>query len=57
MKNNKWYNIKGCEIADPYYGYIEFAIIGNEEDLKAVLEMLDKDGYEVYDVEDWGVEE
>ena len=57
MKNNKWYNTKGCEIADPYYGYIEFAIIGSEEDLKVVIEMLDKDGYEVYVVEDWDIEE
>ena len=53
MKNNNWYNIKACEIADPYYGYIEEVIIGSEEDVLVAVELLVADGYEIYVVEKW----
>ena len=56
MKNNNWYNIKACEIADPYYGYTEEVVIGTEEDVKVVVEALEADGYEIYEVELWEAE-
>ena len=51
-----WYIIKACELADPWYGYIELVVIGTEEEIKVAVELLEADGYDVYTAEVWDVE-